>query len=339
MKIKGMNYDIGIQFAFGVPESCNNRFNPEQMKTDFAIIKNDLGCNAIRLSGTNVDEMVTGTELVLQAGLDCWVSPHYIDAPIEVVEKETQECAARVEALRQKYPDNEVVFMYGCEMHHFAPFIPGANFAERIQKLGDPKIIAEGTRKLNEYFARTIPEIRRVFHGRITYCTVWFEPIDWTLFDIISLDHYKDMYNNKNNKYIEDLKPFTQLGKPFAVTEIGYCCFEGCSQHGAAGYMQLYPVGNGMLNTVMNRAEKEQADALVDALNDIDAAGCDGAFAFTFVYGNMPHVEDDPIRDMDMAGFSVVKTFADGRKGKVFPGTSWDPKEAFYALQDFNKSH
>ena len=85
MKIKGMNYDVGIQFEFGNPVTVNNHFSEERMKKDFDIIKNELGCTAVRLSGTDVDEIIRGSELVLQAGLDCWVSPHYIDAPIDIV--------------------------------------------------------------------------------------------------------------------------------------------------------------------------------------------------------------------------------------------------------------
>lgn len=344
MKIKGMNYDIGIEFAYGNPNSRNNIWNKEAFKRDLEIIRDELHCNALRLSGTDVQDMIEGTEMVLKAGLDCWVSPHYIDAPLDDVEQKTLATAAGVEPLRAKYPDNEVVIIYGCEMHHFAPFLPGNNFTERVNCLSNPDapaILKEATDKLNTYFARTIPEMRKVFGGRITYTTVTFENIDWTPFDIVCLDQYKSMYNR--DTFWNEIDPYIEIakaqGKPFVVPETGCCTFKGCSDYGAAGYMSCYPVGNGELNAVFERAEKEQADYFTDIFEEFDRPDVEGVFAFTFVYSEMPHVDNDPIRDLDLGGFSIVKSYKDGRAGTVYKDVNWDPKEAFYKVKEFFASH
>ena len=344
MKIKGMNYDIGIEFRYGDSSSKLNLFNKEYLKRDLEIIRDELHCNAIRLSGTDVQDMIDGTEIVLQAGLDCWTSPHYIDAPLQDVEDKTQALAAGLEPLRAKYPDHEVVIIYGCEMHHFAPFLPGDNYSERLAAIGQPdfpQILADASAKLNDYFARVIPKMREVFGGRITYTTVTFETIDWTPFDIICLDQYKSMHNRDTFK--QELTPFIEMAKAqnksFVIPETGYCCFKGCSDHGAAGFMVLYPVGDGKLNMEIERAEQEQADAFTDVLTDIDSLDVEGVFAFTFVYSQMPHVENDPIHDLDMAGFGIVKTYPDGKMGSTYEGVNWEPKEAFYAIRDFYKLH
>ena len=344
MKIKGMNYDIGIEFVYGDPNSKINVFNKQYFKRDLEIIRDELHCNAIRLSGTDVQDMLDGTEMVLQAGLDCWTSPHYIDAPLQDVEDKTQELAVGLEKLRTKYPDNEVVIIYGCEMHHFAPFLPGNNYSERLASFAQPdsqKTLAEASAKLNAYFARVIPKMREVFGGRITYTTVTFETLDWTPFDIICLDQYKSMYNRDTFK--QEVAPFIELAKAqnktFVIPETGYCCFKGCSDYGAAGFMILYPVGDGKVNQEMERAEKEREEAFTDVLTEIAELDVEGVFPFTFVYSQMPHVENDPIHDLDMAGFGITKTYTGGKRGSVFEGVNWDPKEAFYAIKDFFETH
>ena len=343
MKLKGINYDIGIAFTYGDPESTTNVWNKEAFRRDLEIIRDELGCNAMRLSGTDETDMICGAEMVLQAGMDCWVSPHYIDAPLEELEARTQAVAAGVEPLRAKYPDNEVVIVYGCELHHFSPFLPGSNFTERLQILGSPDLpglLEEANKKLDAYFARVIPEMRKVFGGRITYTTVFFEQIDWAPFDIICLDHYKN--NSTKDSFRDDMASFVQLAaaqnKEFYCLETGYGCFDGCFAVAGANNMAVGITAEGLLDRDVARSEKQQADALVDAMEDIFQTGAGGIFVFTFVNSNLPHSEEQR-RDLDMVGYSITKTWADGRPGSVYDGVSWDPKEAFYALKEFNRTH
>ncbi len=68
-------------------------------------------------------------------------------------------------------------------------------------------------------------------------------------------------------------------------------------------------------------------------LRELDKAGVNGAFVFTFT---MPtkHSED-PVRDFDKASYSLVKSYADGRCGMTYPDMAWEPKESFRAVADF----
>lgn len=343
MKLKGINYDIGIQFFYGNPESINNVWDKEIFKRELAIIRDELGCNAIRLSGTDEDDMICGTEMVLQAGMDCWVSPHYIDAPLDELERRTKAVAAGAEPLRAKYPNNEVVFIYGCELQHFSPFLPGNNFGERLALIMTPewpKLLAEATEKLGKFFEKVIPGIREVFGGRVTYTTVTLEPIDWTPFDIVGLDAYKN--TNTIPAFMKDLKSYKKIAdeqnKEFYCLETGYGCFAECRDVAGANNMSLDLTPEGVLNRVAVRDEKAQADALVDAMEDILSVGACGIFPFTFINGKLTHSED-PLHDLDMIGYSIVKTYEDGRAGSVFEGVNWDPKEVFYALKEFYKTH
>ena len=342
MKYKGVNYDIGMQVPYNVPENRNNFLERDSFGENLPIIKNELGCNAIRVTGTVKEELLDCAEKVLQAGLDCWLSPHYIEADLDETEKKVLECAEGLEVLRQKYPDNETVLIYGCEMHHFTDgLIPGANFTERLERLAEPGVVKKAGKLLDEFFARAIPDIRKVFKGRVTYCTVNFETVDWAPFDIICLDHYKSSYNKTT--FIDELKPYVKMAaeqnKELVITETGYCCFKGCSDAGAIGFQICHATEDGTLNGTFERAEKEQADAIVDAMQDIEAAGAAGTFVFSFIHNAYPHVEDDPSRDLDMSGYGIVKAYADGRRGKTYPNAAWEPKEAFFAVKEFFAAH
>lgn len=85
------------------------------------------------------------------------------------------------------------------------------------------------------------------------------------------------------------------------------------------------------------RDESLQAREDVDMLRELDEAGVNGAFVFTFTMPTMKHSED-PIRDFDKASYSLVKTYADGRRGMTYPDMAWEPKESFRAVADFHEA-
>ncbi|GIM47719.1 hypothetical protein DNHGIG_32680 [Collibacillus ludicampi] len=47
---KGINYDVGT-FTRGKESSSRDRFDPHIVQREMEIIKNDLHCNAVRISG------------------------------------------------------------------------------------------------------------------------------------------------------------------------------------------------------------------------------------------------------------------------------------------------
>ena len=87
------------------------------------------------------------------------------------------------------------------------------------------------------------------------------------------------------------------------------------------------------LNGAYVRDEAMQARELSNQLNILDAAGVDGAFVFTFVTPRNPY-NQDPKYDLDMASYSLVKSYVEGH-GRTYPDMTWEPKESFHAVADY----
>jgi hypothetical protein len=84
---------------------------------ELEIIRNDLRCDSVRISGQDIVRLVQASEHALRQGLEVWFSPALVDA----TEKETMayllECATAAEKLRTISPD--IVFVAGCELTFF----------------------------------------------------------------------------------------------------------------------------------------------------------------------------------------------------------------------------
>ncbi len=99
-------------------------------------------------------------------------------------------------------------------------------------------------------------------------------------------------------------------------------------------FVALQPL---QLNGEYVRDEGVQARELTDVLSILDGVGVDGAFVFTFVSPTSPYNED-PRRDLDMASYSLVKSYVD-KHGTTYPDMPWEPKESFKAVADYFATH
>ena len=75
MKYKGINYDVGTTMING--ELSRKVFDLEVVTKEIAIIKNELHCNAIRISGLSIDRIAEASEIALKMGLTVWFSPSF----------------------------------------------------------------------------------------------------------------------------------------------------------------------------------------------------------------------------------------------------------------------
>lgn len=114
MQRKGINYDVGT-FTRGKEASSRDAFDPAIVKREMEIIKNDLHCTAVRISGQDISRLTLAAEMALLQGLEVWFSPAYIDANETETLAYFIECAKAAEQLRQQSPD--IVFVTGCEPH------------------------------------------------------------------------------------------------------------------------------------------------------------------------------------------------------------------------------
>ena len=58
-----------------------------------------------------------------------------------------------------------------------------------------------------------------MFPGRIAYAALTSEQVDWTPFDYVSLDHYRE--ERVKDSYTDRLAPLLRMGKPVVVIEFG----------------------------------------------------------------------------------------------------------------------
>ena len=129
-------------------------------------------------------------------------------------EKSPQETLAYVtraalaaEELRKRWPEG-LVFSVGSELTLFMNgIVEGRNFSKRIS---NHNLIArvragEHNKPLNAFLTRASAAVRAVYHGKVTYASLIWEAVDWSLFDFVGIDHYR--ITRIEDKYVEMLKP------------------------------------------------------------------------------------------------------------------------------------
>ncbi len=101
------------------------------MHRELEVIKNDLHCSAIRISGTDIDRLRVAAQDALEQGLEVWLSPHLHDKTEQETLEYTLKCAAAAEDLRERW--SRLVFILGCELTFVMQgILKGNNFMERL---------------------------------------------------------------------------------------------------------------------------------------------------------------------------------------------------------------
>ena len=334
MKRKGVNYDVG-RVMMG--EHWRPTFDPKIVHHELEIIKNDLHCNAIRICGLAIDRLMTAAEDALKQGLEVWLSPEMWDKSQEETLDYLVKAAAAVEKLREHWPQ-QLVFSIGSELTLFMQgIVEGNNFMERMGHPAFWEHIKAGVhnKPLNAFLARANEAVRQAFRGNVTYISVPLETVDWSLFDFVGVDMYREA--RIKDSYGDLIKRYFVHNKPVIIGEFGCCTYQGAEDAGGMGWaivdfstMPLQPL---QLNGEYVRDEGVQARELTDVLSILDGVDVDGAFVFTFVSPTSPYNED-PRRDLDMASYSLVKSYVD-KHGTTYPDMPWEPKKSFKAVADY----
>lgn len=337
MRLKGIGYDIGIN-AWNLGE--NDKFDLSIAEKEISIIQNDLHCNAIRVIGTNEQNLEDVTRIALQHGLEVWMSPYVTELTRDVYKDYLVRCAVRAEKLRQEFPDGSIVLVAGGEFMFFMHgILPGKDTEDRLTRPGwyDYFATPEVSAKYREMVSDFADALRAVYHGKLSYAGLAFEPVDWTKFDYISLDHYKASYNAA--MYTEPVKALAAYHVPIAILEVGLCTYAGAENDGSRGYAIISHGEDGMsVPGDYIRDEENQAKNLIAQLEELDNTNVvDSIFAFTFIWREYFTDETDPHKDLDLGSFGIVKPYKD-RYGSIYPDLQWDPKKAFYALADYYKN-
>ncbi|KIF74548.1 hypothetical protein QR77_12270 [Streptomyces sp. 150FB] len=334
MRSNGITYDTGF-INRGVTTRAT--FDPETVRREMRVIRDDLHCDAVRVTGGDPDRLETAATYAADAGLEVWFCPFTCDLTTDELLALLGDCAERAERIRGRGAD--VVFLTGSELAlSTLGFLPGDTFADRSALFGDPvrlrESLAEVPARVNDFLGEAVRTVRARFGGKVSYASLPFENVDWTPFDIISSDAgYRSVEVAEG--FREAFAAFAAQGKPVAVTEFGCTTHTGAAGKGGHGDLIVEWGADGTpvrLDGDYPRDEDEQAAYLRELLDIFDAAGVDTAFVNTFARYDLPHREA-PHEDFDRASYGVVKVL-EGRTGHTYPGLPWEPKAAFAALAD-----
>ncbi|MFD2419934.1 hypothetical protein [Amycolatopsis pigmentata] len=337
MRAKGITYDTGFVRNGAISRT---RFEPETVKRELGIIRDDLHCTAVRITGGDPERLELAATYAADLGLEVWFSPYPLELTTDEMLSLFADCAGRAEKIRVR--GAEVVFVTGAELSLMNKgFLPGATQEDRLAALLDQpgsermrELVGEVSLRVNEFLADAVAVVRERFGGRITYAAIPLERVDWTSFDLVGVDLYRSA--EVADRYSEGVRALVAQGKPVAITEFGCSAYRGAGDRGARG-MEIveYDKETGApirLNGEYVRDEAEQATYLRELLEIFDAEGVDSAFVFLFALENFPHrPEGDPRDDLDLAGPGIVKVL-ENRYGETYPGLPWEPKAAFTAL-------
>jgi hypothetical protein len=335
MRWKGINYDTG---AVSIGDRLSRAsLDPLQVRREMEVIAHDLNCNAVRISGGDPARIALAAEYALAEGLTVWFAPLPTNMTAEELVPYFIACATAAEALRQ--PPSHVVFVLGCEISLFnSGFIPGATMQDRMQALMNPALLAsqalsadELLRRFNAFLAQAVAAVRKQFAGPVTYASGAWEQVDWSLFDLVGVDAYRDAGNHST--YREQLRAYSVHGRPVVVTEFGCGTYKGAQDRGGLGWAIVDRAAQPpRLTEDVIRDEQIQVEYLAETLDIFEEEQVDGAFWFTFASYTYPW-NPNPRHDLDRAAYGVVRIL-DGATGERYPGMPWEPKQAFYALAE-----
>ncbi|WP_316574801.1 hypothetical protein [Nocardia canadensis] len=335
MRAQGITYDTGF-LRDGL--SSRTDFDPDVVRAELRIIRDDLHCTAVRLVGGDADRLEVAAGLAADLGLEVWFSPYPLEQTAEEMVALLLDCADRAERLRRR--GAEVVFVIGAEISIMnIGFLAGATVRERVAGLTAsdalPKVVLQVGTRLNDFFHTAVPLIRRRFGGTLTYAAIPLERVDWDLFDMVSLDLYRSA--EVAERFADGIRDIVAQGKPVAVTEFGAATFRGAGDVGANGLdIVEYNPGPIRLTADVDRDEAGQAAYLAELLELFDDSGIDTTFVFLFALYDMPHRADgDPRDDLDLASYGIVAVL--DHPGRTYPNLHWEPKAAFTAVAEYHR--
>jgi hypothetical protein len=188
MRARGINFDTGFLNA---GTSTREPFDPEVVRREMRVIRDDLHCTAVRVTGGDPDRLEIAARHAVDAGLEVWFCPFTNGLTQEELLDLLADCAERAERLRRR--GAEVVLLTGSEVSLFTlGFLPGETLAERLALVADPlrvrPLIGEVRARMNAFLCRAVDVVRARFGGPVSYASLPLEGVDWAPFDIIASD-------------------------------------------------------------------------------------------------------------------------------------------------------
>jgi hypothetical protein len=279
LKYKGISY-----FAGPVPPDWAGIPNPneEEMDEQLGTIRNDLGCNAIIISGGEdyEDKLIECGQLAIENGFErIHIQPRYMGAsPDETVER-IGKFATRVRELRQA--SEAVVYSVGHEFALETAIIGGDNWFERLknflrQDRGDlDKIRAT----LPSMFRDILATCRENYGYKISYAAISYLETDivpWEnpAFESVGVDAILEEELGSTEDWVLNLfSHLKKYHKPIQCMEAGCMSFTGAGKVAGTAPLQT---NSGIQELVYD--EDEQANWIKRYCDLLNRARIDGYF-------------------------------------------------------------
>ncbi len=296
------------------------------VRRDLQAISDDLHCTTVSVIGPDGDRLVAAAEYALEVGLDVWIRPHLVDRREPEVLAHLENIGLAAEELRARHP-GRVTLLVGSEFSHTVRgLVPGRWSFLRLRVIFKARLLVRRrmNRRLDVLLGRAAETARRVFRGSVGYGAASWEEVDWSRFDSVAISLYRTgtddaAYARRVTDLVRD------NDKPVIINEFGCGAYEGAERRGPASFRIVnWFAEEPTIKGDHPRDEQTQARYLGELIDLYNEAGVHGCFVFTFAMPDYPH-HDDPRRDLDKAGFGIVKVPADDP-------TTWTPKAAFHEV-------
>jgi hypothetical protein len=328
MRRRGIHYDIGTTTIDG--DSTRPTLERERMEREIRDIVVGLHATAIRITGGDTDRIAAAATIGGRHDLELWLSPMLPNADESTTLSAIEASAADAEALRRD--GHAVVLVVGCESSVFTfGILPGETHADRLGLLLDQErlvaaVTAAGTdpqARFAEFIALAVDRARTRFAGPLSYAAGTWEQVDWSRFDIVGVDAYRDAGNR--TAYIDQLRERVAGGAPVVVTEVGCATYRGAAERGAMAWTAVDSAsGARRVREGIRRDEAAQAAELDELMAAIETSGADGMFVYTYIAPSYPS-DPVPALDLDAASFALVRSWPGGRS---------TPKAAYRTVAD-----
>lgn len=234
MNRNGVVYDTGTVFSGpGYKLNTRRRLDPRTVARELEIIRDELHCNAVRVRGQDVRRLAAVAEQALRAGLHVWLSPELFERDARQVVRYAGGAAAAAEPLRRQWPGRLVFCVASEAMLFIRGIVPGATIRQRLGNLFRAGHADEYAEELNSFLRQAAAAARGAFGGEISYAALPFEGVDWSLFDLVGVDLYREA--RVRDRYTDMLHAMMDYGKPVVVTEFGMRTYRGAQSSGALG--------------------------------------------------------------------------------------------------------
>lgn len=328
MRLHGIHYDVGTETIEG--STTRPKLAVEEIERDIGDIAHGLHANAVRITGGDVGRLAAAGKVATREGLEVWLSPMIPNADPAATLALIVETAHAAEDLRRK-GQARVVVVVGCELSVFmSGILPGATHVERFTLLSDPsRLVAEVTAagidpqaSFAAFLGEAINSVRPLFHGQLTYAAGLWEEVDWSRFDMVGVDAYRDAANR--DIYADRLRSLSG-SRPVVITETGCATYRGAADAGGLAWTAVDRSAQPRrLRDGIKRDESGQATELAAVLDLAELNSVDGALIYTYIAPSYPS-SLDPAQDLDAASFALVRSWPDGRT---------EPKIAYGAVAE-----